>query len=802
VIGVRRTKVLREIWLFKARTALVVLVIAVGVGAFGLMGAGRTILERDMQNGFAASSPAHAVLSLAPFTSGLVERVALMPGVAAAEGRRALTAQLALPNGTWVPLELQAAPDWGALRISRVIAEPGSPAQPAKDAVLLERTTAGQFGLAAGQRVHVRMPDGTEATLSIAGLVSDQAIMPSNIDITTAYGYIARETLTTLKQPRDYNRLYLRLAGSSAAWSDIEPAVTRIARTIQNQGLAIYNISIPRPGKPPLWDSMTGILFILGTMGVLTLALSGVLIINVMSAVVTRQIPQIGVIKSLGGRRGQIMWLYLQMVLVFGALGLLLALPIALGGAYGLATGIGETLNTSIVSFGLPIPTLITLAIVALLVPALASLAPITTGARITIREAISGQPEGKRKKAKGTTGRASLFAFHLVPLRLLPVLLLLSIRNTFRQTGRVALTLVALSLAGAMFIGVLGVRQSLQATALAMQAESNYDVEVDFTHTYPSGDLLRAARHTPGVLDAEAWGIGSARRVFGPNRLSGSMLLVGLPPGTRMSLPSVIAGRRLQPGDTGMLFVNADALDLLQGAGVGQLVTLRAGGEDRVWRIVGVSARGFVPIAYIPYADFERAVGVSGYAGRLVVRSAGSAPEEQQAVQGRLLAQLDRSGLEVERSSTTAESRRSVAANLDIIAILLLSMVALVALVGGLGLASTMSINVLERTREIGVLRALGAKSPVVRRVVVVEGVLIGVASAAIGTIAGAPFGAWLAATLGPLILYHPLDFMFWWPGAALWLMIVVVIALAASLAPAQAAARLTIRETLAYDG
>jgi putative ABC transport system permease protein len=279
-------------------------------------------------------------------------------------------------------------------------------------------------------------------------------------------------------------------------------------------------------------------------------------------------------------------------------------------------------------------------------------------------------------------------------------------------------------------------------------------------------------------------------------------MVLIGVPPGSSMWLPSVIDGRRLQPGDTGALFVNADTLDLLQGGAIGQSLALRTGSEDQVWRVVGVSARGFVPIAYVPYAEFERAAGRAGYAGRLVVRTANSSAEEQHAVQARLLAQLDRFGLEVSRSSITAESRQSFAANIDIIAILLLSMVALVALVGGLGLASTMTINVLERTREIGVLRALGAKTPVVRRVVVVEGLVIGLVSAAIGLVAAVPLGAWLAATLGPLILYHPLDFAFSWSGAALWLLIVAAIAVGASLVPAQSAARMTIRETLAYDG
>jgi putative ABC transport system permease protein len=438
------------------------------------------------------------------------------------------------------------------------------------------------------------------------------------------------------------------------------------------------------------------------------------------------------------------------------------------------------------------------MALAALLVPPLAALVPVLAGARMTIREAIAGRPAGAATPR--LQNRPPRWFDRLAAT--LPALLLLSVRNTFRRVGRLVLTLVALSLAGAMFVAALGVRQSLQETALAMQAESNYDVAIDFAQPYPSGDILRAARRTPGVREAEAWGVASARRVFAHDRLSGSMALIGVPPGTSMWSPSVIGGRRLQPGDTGAIFVNADALDLLQGGGVGQSITLRIGAEENVWRVVGVSARGFVPIAYIPFAEFERDVGMAGYAGRLVVRTEGGSAGEQRAVQVRLLAQLDRSGLEVSRSSITAESRQSFAANIDIIAILLLSMVALVAMVGGLGLASTMSINVLERTREIGVLRSLGAKTPVIRQVVLVEGLAIGLVSAAIGTVAAVPLGVWLAATLGPLILYHPLDFAFPWSGAALWFLIVAVIAVGASLVPAQSAARLTIRETLAYDG
>ena len=202
-----------------------------------------------------------------------------------------------------------------------------------------------------------------------------------------------------------------------------------------------------------------------------------------------------------------------------------------------------------------------------------------------------------------------------------------------------------------------------------------------------------------------------------------------------------------------------------------------------------------------VPYADLERATGLAGRAGRLVVRTHDGSPEAQRAAQAALLAAFEAADMQVSQSSTTAENRRAIASNLDIIAIMLLAMVALVAVVGGLGLASTLSINVMERTREIGVLRALGARSPVVRRIVLIEGLVIALLSVVLGLLASVPLGMWLADQLGPRVLYNPLPFVFSWAATALWLVIVCGIAVLASLAPAQSAARLTIRETLAYD-
>ena len=74
-----QAKIFRDLWLYKARTALVVLAIAVGVAASGMMFTARTVLQRDLASGYAASQPAQAELTLSDFDARLVQAVAAQP---------------------------------------------------------------------------------------------------------------------------------------------------------------------------------------------------------------------------------------------------------------------------------------------------------------------------------------------------------------------------------------------------------------------------------------------------------------------------------------------------------------------------------------------------------------------------------------------------------------------------------------------------------------------------------------------------------------------------------------------------
>ena len=165
------------------------------------------------------------------------------------------------------------------------------------------------------------------------------------------------------------------------------------------------------------------------------------------------------------------------------------------------------------------------------------------------------------------------------------------------------------------------------------------------------------------------------------------------------------------------------------------------------------------------------------------------------------LTARREAAGIAVARTETADGQRAAYRAQFDTLVLLLMSLAGLTALVGGLGLGNTMALNVLERSREIGVLRALGGRRPLLRRLVLAEGLLIALGSAALAVPLAVPLTLALDRVMGVSLLGSPLTFAFSAPAAVGWLALVLLIAVVACWLPAERAGRMTVREALAYE-
>ncbi|MCI0549719.1 MAG: ABC transporter permease [Anaerolineae bacterium] len=545
-MSVRSTKILRDLLVNKSRSLLVILAVAVGVAAFGLMITGRVVLEENLRDGYAATQPAHTILSLSSFDDGLLKHVHELDFILSAQARRVGQARVLSGSNTWLGFEIHTLPDFNSVLINKLTLEGDVGLPPAVNTILLERSLKNIMDV--GETIQMQLLNGDEHALTVSGFVNDLSHLPSEISL-SGLGYVSLDTADKLGFDNDYNQL-LVVFGNINSRNDVEIRTTKLINDLEDAGYQMFSASVPVPNQYALGNNMSSVLFILNALGILTLVLSAFLVTSVMSAIMSQQIPQIGILKSLGARIHQTMSLYFQEVLLFGILALLLAIPMGLVGAYFLADGVATGMNFNIEHFSLPTITLVLQAFSALLAPVLASLFPIVSGSLITIREAISNyKPETATR-----LGSFRLFGE-------LPQLVNLSVRNTFRRKGRLALTFVALLLAGAMFIAIIGIRQSMREALKELQGDLNYDVGVDFVQSYSVNKIESEALELDGVRAVETWAVDSGRLVFNDEHLSGSIILYGVPEGTIMARPGVIHGTWLSSSTTRGIFVNADFL-------------------------------------------------------------------------------------------------------------------------------------------------------------------------------------------------------------------------------------------------
>jgi len=476
------------------------------------------------------------------------------------------------------------------------------------------------------------------------------------------------------------------------------------------------------------------------------------------------------------------------------------AVPLGAAAAYAFTSFLASILNFDVVYQGIPLRALGLQVLVGLLVPLLAALWPVLSGARITIREAISSYGLGKGRFGHGPFDHLLLRVQRWLPFMSRP--LIISLRNTFRRKGRLALTMLTLTLGGAIFIAVLSVQVSLNRTLDDAVAANNYHVFVGFDRPYRQDVLLEEARMVAGVAVVETWGGGGVRRVRPQGGVSDDIRLQAPPSDTQMVQPTLLQGRWLLPDDENAVVLTSNVLDDEPDIVLGDTVRLRSGDKENDWVVVGVTqSLQEQPTAYVNQAYYARLEGGAGRANFLRVLAGSEDPAEHKRIAADLEAHFEGRGYQVGQIGTMSENLEAVEYQFGILVALLLVMTILMALVGGLGLMGTMSINVIERTREIGVMRAIGAATGSIMQIIVVEGVLIGLISWLQAALLSLPLAKLLADQVGIAFVDAPLSFGFSTAGVGLWLLIVVLLAAVASFLPARTASRLTVREVLAYE-
>jgi putative ABC transport system permease protein len=810
-LGLRWRYAWRDLWKHKTRTLLVILSITVGVFAFGtILGAGN-LLRRELRIEYLAIQPASATLHTTPFDHDLVDAIQRMPAVALAEGRTSVVvrfwqgenpspASKTDATGAWHDLQLYALENYLDNQINMIRPYLGA-WPPPEDAILIERNSLFLTQRQVGEPLLIETSDGQPRSLPIAGLAHDMNQPPAQIT-GIPYAYVTRDTLEWLGLPRRYNQLHLVVASGRFDKAHILQVAQAAADKIERSGYTVFWTEVPEPGQHFVEEFLPTILLILTTLGVMALILSAFLVINVITAIVTQQTRQIGVMKAIGAPTGQITNLYLRMVMTFGVCALLLAVPLGALGAAAFSRFVAGQLNFDLHDFRLTPNVLLIQVTVGLLAPILAALHPILTGSRKTVREAI--QDQGLDLSASRSTPADHLLN-RLQHLLVLARPVQLSLRNTFRRRGRLARTLIPLALGGAIFMSVLSVRASLFRTLEATLLTQGFDVQIQLDQSYHRPRVVQAAAPVAGVTLLETWTVRQGSPVRGDGSEGDDVRVYAVPPTTAMVQPDLVGGRWLQSTDRNVLVAPISLANSEPTAGLGQELTLRMDGQESTWRVIGVNQVFQPPIAppvlYVPQDALWGELGGHNQADVLRILTAQHDPATHARVAQALEERLYAASIGIRSTRTASEDRRIFTERFNLITVILMIMAFLLAVVGSLGLMGAMSINVLERKREIGIMRAIGAADSAVIQIFVVEGVVIGVLSWLGALLLSQPISRLMSWRIGLTFAKLPLEYVYDLRAPLLWLAIVVVVAALASLLPARNAANLRVRETVAYE-
>lgn len=312
-----------------------------------------------------------------------------------------------------------------------------------------------------------------------------------------------------------------------------------------------------------------------------------------------------------------------------------------------------------------------------------------------------------------------------------------------------------------------------------------------------------------PGVKNVEMWGLGNAkiRRAGQPEaNTDKSAGLFGVPLPTRLYGPQLRAGRWLQPGDTYVVVLNQKLAEDA-GVGVGDWVTLDHGlqGESK-WLVVGLL---FDPIitdsAHMPREALLRETKNVNKASTVWIQTNRTDATSEADMAARLRTYYDARDLKLNPRSifgqdTSHQITAQILSQFGIIIKMLAAMAVIIALVGSIALSGVLSLNVRERTREIGVMRAIGASSWAISGLFIGEGLILGLLSWLIAFPLSMPAGYLMTQAMA-VAINGELVFHYTPTGAVYWLVIITVLSIAASWLPAQGAARVRVSESLAYQ-
>lgn len=630
----------------------------------------------------------------------------------------------------------------------------------------------------------------------------------------------------------------------------VSAGLERLKQTLQSRLGARYSVTYPAAQGKRVSQMLQGYQMGLNMFSAIALFVGGFLVYNAFSMTVVERTREIGMLRALGMTRGQVLRQILAEAGVIGLIGSALGVVAGLGLARGLIRVMEVVVAQEVGQVRLPAGGLVSALIVGVGVTLAAAALPARQASRVSPLEAlrVRGNPrEGWFVRRGWRAGIAllviSLALFALAPfpaavqahlqdmlvmtmflggVLLIPVTVTaterlarpalrwlygnegqLGGRNVQRARLRTALTVAALMTGVAMILSIQAITAAFGADIRSwIEKYIGGDVYVHSSLNMRA-DLARRLAEVDGVAAVTPIRYLEVKRLL-PGGQSEKLALMAVDPASYRQVTSfVFSGdqgdpdrllNRLAAGNTVFISsVLAEKYDLHQGDTI-RLATRRG---ERVFEIAAVVVDFYNQglVLQTSWKDLRRYFGVNDVSAFLLKTKAGHSP-------GVVRDRIDRQfGRNMRLTVESNEAIRSRALGLITQTTSLFDVMSLITMiVAALGVINTLTMNVVERTREIGMLRGVGMTRGQIARMILAEAGLMGL----IGGLLGLAFGVLMSrSVLGSINQMAGFKLTYILPVAGILTsgVIALVISQLAALWPARRAARVRITEAIQFE-
>ena len=751
----------------KARAVFAVLTLAIAVASVGIFAA-PSLMDQAMQKEVQANKLPDLTLSTKPLVVTPAQLVALgrLPNVQAAGALSYLQTRVWVGERR-VKALVVGVPDYANQRVDVVSVVSGT--TPSLGSVLtdIQNARKGRYSGKAGDTIRIVGVGDRSLTVPLSGvgrnLVGGQYASDGNVVVL----YSTPALISKLGADPGFSSLEFRLTDTSTAAADRTVARIKTYLTANTSFKGFSDLpALRKAGSYPGKDFFDQIGSLMNVFTVLALLSALMLIANTMTTLIGEQRREIGMMKAIGGTRRQIRRIYLLTALLLGAIGSVIGVALGVVIANAIVHYFGTSFFAISPGFGVVVPVIVASIVLGLVAPPLAALPAIRRGARLNVREGLEEVP--------ALEGGQAVVDRALRRLGFLPRTAQIGIRSVTRRARRSLTTVLQIGLAVGTLLAVLAVVNSVTTTTNKVWNGSNFDVMLNtVVGKQFDAKAVRVIKTTPGVA-------GTQPILENGLKFKGKDAFVSGFAQQPLFKQDMAAGRWYSPAEAASgahVAVIAKNIARTTGTHVGDRVTLQTAAGPASFRVIGTTSSQWNNglSFYVPLKTLKAVLHtstVNGYFVQTASRDHAAIDRTTTRLEDRLTANGYAVGTMVKYSS----QRDNVNANRQIssaIAVLGLLVVA----ISMVGLINAITMSVLERTRELGVLRCIGARARDIRRIFTAEGMLLSVA----GWLLGIPIGYLLARAFNWLLLeLIGIEFGFTFPPLNLLLALVGTIFLA----------------------